>query len=329
MRSIVIKIYFVSICILFSLLSGCKKDDPVAPVNPPVQEDYWELKSNPDDIIRSIKICSNGYIFAETPGKILRSTDEGKTWGTIKYAYTEGPIAIGPNDEIYATGMNGVYYSYDYGQSWGYNSILFNYHGQEVGAFIYCVTTDKEGRVYLGTSTGVMRSDDKGHSWKNSEEGMDIPDIRSLLACSNGDIIAGANSINKAIYISKDKGETWIQNENLSSQGILAIAEDSLGGLYAGGFGAIYYSKDNGMNWDTIGTLKSRCQGIITDKNNYVYATITDGGMFISSDRGITWEGKSTGLKVVDSRCLVMDKKGYIYLGTDGYGIYKSKKPVF
>jgi hypothetical protein len=83
------------------------------------------------------------------------------------------------------------------------------------------------------------------------------------------------------------------------------------------------------MNWDTIGTLKSYCQGILTDRNNNIYASICDGAMFISSNRGITWEGKSTGLKVVDSRCLAMDKKGFIYLGTDGYGIYKSKKSVY
>lgn len=326
------KIYLLMILTSLFLIQACKKENTI---EPPIQveEDFWELKSQPDKIIRNVKMCSNGYMIAEYPNKILLSTDNGETWNVILSAYTEGPVGIGPNNEIYIAGYSIILYSYDYGNSWNQREITYTASDStQASTIIFCIETDKDGSVYLGTISGVFRSDDRGNSWNRLVNGMFIKDIRSLLVSSNNKILAGSNSSVNGIYVSTDKGENW-QDVNMASmdgQIFFSLAEDSLGNLYAGGINKLLLSNDKGNTWQIISNVNSHFTDILIDKNNYIYTSFADGGMFLSKDGGSTWEEKSKGLEeLVGIRSLLLDKNGFLFAGTDGIGIYKSKKSVY
>lgn len=313
------------------LIQSCK--DEIIDPPPHVEEDFWEFKSQPDKTIRSVKICSNGNMVAETPGKILLSSDNGETWNIILSTFTEGSIGIGPNDEIYIVGVSEVWFSYDFGNSWNKKTVKYIYSDSiEYYVEIYCITTDKSGSVYLGTSSGVFRSDDRGNNWKRLVTGMVIEDIHSILVSSSNKIFAEANSNINGIYVSTDKGESW-QDVNMSSmdgQIFFALAEDSLGNLYAGGIDRLLLSNDNGNSWQIISYVNSLFTDILIDKNNYIYSSFANGGMLLSKDGGSTWEEKSKGLEeLVGIRSLLVNKEGFLFAGTNGIGIYKSKKSVY
>lgn len=313
------------------LIQSCKNEIVDPP--PQVEEDFWEFKGQSDKIIRDVKMCSNGNMVAETPGKILLSSDNGETWDIILSTLTEGAIGIGLNDEIYIAGYSDVWFSYDYGNSWNKRDISFiGYDSTQIPTVIFCIDVDKYGSVYLGTMNGVFRSDDRGNSWKRLINGMGINDIRSVLASSSDRIFAEANSNINGIYLSTDKGENW-QDVNMSSMDgeiFFALAEDSLGNLYAGRINKLLCSNDNGNTWQIISYVNSHFTDILIDKNNNIYTSFADGGMFLSKDGGSTWEEKSKGLEeLVGIRSLLFDKNGYLFAGTDGIGIYKSKKPVY
>ncbi len=326
------KINLIIILASLFLIQACKKERPV---EPPIQveEDFWEFKSQPDKIIRNIRMCSNGNMIAETPNKILLSSDNGETWDVILTTFTEGAIGVGLNDEIYIAGNSEVWYSYDYGNSWNRSEIYFTaLDSTQVSTVIFGIEIDKDGSVYLGTMNGVFRSDDRGNNWKRLVKGMFIQDIRSLLISSNNKIFAGSNSSVNGIYVSTNKGENW-QDVNMTSmdgQIFFALAEDSLGNLYAGGIEKLLFSNDDGNTWEIISYVNSHFTDVLLDKNNYIYTTFADGGMFLSKDGGSTWEEKSKGLKeLIGIRSLLLDKNGFLFAGTDGIGIYKSKKSVY
>jgi photosystem II stability/assembly factor-like uncharacterized protein len=327
------KIYFVVILMMSLFLQACKKNDNINNSTIEKEEDFWEFTSQPDKIIRSIKMCSNGYMIAETPGKILLSTDNGKNWNGILSADTEGPVGIGPQDEIYIAGNSEIWFSFDYGNSWNRKTIKYIYtDSNEYYVTIYCIRADKKGSIYIGTSGGVFRSDDRAFNWKRLVNGMVIEDIRSMLVSSSNKIFAEANSNINGIYSSTDKGEIWqdLNTKEMEGELFSVLAEDSLGNLYAGGIHKLLKSIDNGNSWQIITAPGTFFTDILIDKNNNFYASFADGGMFFSKDGGSTWEEKSKGLKGLDGiRSLLLTKDGYLFAGTDGMGIYKSKKPVY
>lgn len=331
-RKIKMKLYLILIFTLPLFFQACKKESPV---EPPSKEDenFWEFKGEPDKIIRSMEICSNGNIVAECPGQIILSTDDGETWNVILSTSTEGPVAIGTHDEIYIAGNSNVWHSYDYGDKWNKSEIKFlSSDSTESGVIISCITIDNNGNVYIGTTSGVFRSKDKGKNWLRLVKGMGIEDISSILVSSSNMIFAAANSNTNGIYISTDKGENWrdVNTSAMKGQLFLTLAEDSLGNLYAGGSDRILFSNDNGSTWQTITYASSFFTDILIDKNNNIYSGLADGGMFMLKYGDSTWVEKSDGLKeLVGIRSLLLDKDGYLFAGTDGIGIYKSKKSVY
>uniref|UniRef100_A0A832G7R5 Photosynthesis system II assembly factor Ycf48/Hcf136-like domain-containing protein n=1 Tax=Ignavibacterium album TaxID=591197 RepID=A0A832G7R5_9BACT len=326
------KINLIILLASLILIQACKDETLVEPL-PQDEEDFWEFKDQPDKIIRKVKMCSNGYIVAETPGKILLSTDNGESWGIILSTNTAGAIGIGLSDEIYIAGNSDVWFSYDYGNSWNRSEISFTaLDSTQVSTVIFGIEIDKDGSVYLGTMNGVFRSDDRGNNWKRLVNGMFIQDIRSLLINSNNKIFAGSNSSVNGIYVSTDKGENWqdVYMASMDGQIFFALAEDSLGNLYAGGIEKLLFSNDDGNTWEIISYVNSHFTDILLDKNNNLYTSFADGGMFLSKDGGSTWEEKSKGLKeLVGIRSLLLDKNGFLFAGTDGIGIYKSKKSIY
>lgn len=331
MRSLTVKFCFVSFFVFFTILSGCKKEEPISPTDTQNQKISWNNITQNNEYARDLEICGNGYIFAITPVNVLRSKDEGKTWEAVcNLNYGWSQMTLGQNDEIYVvSGDYSLKYSDDYGNSW--RTILAEQTSDgKLLEGIYCFTVDKkDGKIFLGTNSGIAISDDKGRTWNMSNNGLGIiKDTRSLYICSTGEIIAAVNYKDNPSYISKDHGGSWAGN-NLRGTRLLSYTEDSTGTLFAGDYNGFYFSVDKGMNWNKLSSSNSPFCEIKIDKNLILYASMGTNGFAVSKDRGKTWEQNNPEVDNIYASSLAIDKKGFIYFGTHGNGIYKSKKSVY
>lgn len=144
-----------------------------------------------------------------------------------------------------------------------------------------------DGTVFLGSDTGLYKSEDKGQSWKQVlQEGW----VMELVE-SEGVLIGTGQ---KGIMRSTDKGEHW---EWVISEGGVGIAVERIDG----GFAAIayntrtqsrkiYISLNRGETWKAIdeGLPPSSSISSIKQMGKYLVCGHPD-GIFRSSDMGNTW----------------------------------------
>ncbi len=156
---------------------------------------------------------------------------------------------------------------------------------------VLSIFSDNNGNIYLGTEFGVYRSTDAGNSWarytgNNTYQGTTTYAFTTL---ANGNLVAAAGQNGVKIFT----GSAWVnRNYGLPYSGgfyssIRAIARDSSGNLFAGGY---------------------------TDYP-------TPGGVFICQDT--TWVSANTGLPTLSVNALAVSPSGVVYCGTDSSGVYK------
>jgi len=123
-------------------------------------------------------------------------------------------------------------------------------------------------RIYAGTGSGLMRSDDGGQTWANP-----VPttvasgQCRDLTVASDGSIWASVGD--RTVYSPNGNDNTWVEKSKLivgatdiprnSTRTLYAVAPQNADVVYcmqsAGGSGlrAIYRSTDRGTTWTVIG----------------------------------------------------------------------------
>lgn len=321
------KNYFILLLFTSSLLIlGCSKENFI---EPPIQvEDFWRSTNCPQTTVHEIKECSNGFLFANTSNGILKSTDNGETWN---YCLTnnnlEWAIATSKNDRIAIVYYGSLLISSDYGNTWETKQLKTD----SVDFFLIAndISFDEEERIFIATDRGVLRSHNLGDSWELLTEGMFIKNIRSILITNdNNKIIAGANSSLNALYYSTNRGNTWFENESIVHQIIFALAEDSIGNLFAAGNGALFYSVDHGISWSVIATINAIISYVMVTKGK-IYVAIAGGNIFYSDDGSINYKELNNGFDKSKGICLYHSKSGYIFSGTSFDGIYKSNNPLY
>lgn len=321
------KVYLFILLTSLFLVQACKEETIIEPP-PQVEEDFWEPVNSPKETIREIKGCSNGFLFANTPYGVLRSTDDGNNWNyCLTRMNMDWEIGISNNDRIAVVSYGSIFISSDYGDNWDVK--LLTTDTLNFFPFTHDLTFDNEERIFIAADLGVLRSTDLGDTWSLLTEGMFIKNIRSVLVTNdNSKVIAGANSSLNALYYSTNKGDNWSENTNLTHQIIFSLAEDSSGNLYAAGYGALFFSRDQGISWDTIATVNSYFSNVLF-ANKKIYVTIAGGNVFYSDDGGLNYKELNSGFKESKGICLYPSNDGYLFAGTNFDGIYKSKKSVY
>ncbi|MCW4041915.1 MAG: hypothetical protein NWE83_14335, partial [Candidatus Bathyarchaeota archaeon] len=189
---------------------------------------------------------------------------------------------------------------------------------------------------------GVYKSEDGGLTWVNINQGVIKAPCRALaLHPTNPDVIYAAGA--GGVYLTIDGGESWsLQNIGLDFQSVGAI---SLGAnkIYAGSRGGGVYrsdiKEDYSLRW--ISTEGPRPEifniqlAVDPSNSDVIYASSYPGGLFKTTDGGMTWKDKNFFLPSFE----VLDpvRQGYyrfafdpsdsnlLYFVIYGKGVYVSK----
>jgi len=190
--------------------------------------------------------------------------------------------------KVCATTSKGIYASSDHGKTW--NSINGGIIDTVYPAFV--VQSGSNFIVASQDSGKVFLSSDGGETWGNV--GKDLPSFVSLTV-SGSNIVAGSRD---GVYVSTDGGETW----NNTNDTLMNINTLTTSGLYL--FGGRYH-------WPyTISSPPS-----------------PPGGVFRSSDGGLTWSTFSSGIPFNPQVHTIAAHGDDVFAGSDP-GLYTSHTAI-
>ncbi len=259
---------------------------------------------------------------------IYKSTDAGDNWIRIGMDSTEhiSKILIDPKDSknIYVavpgplwsdSPHRGLYKSSDGGKSW--TKIL--YVDEKTGCadiavhptnpnIIYATTWQFRRKAFSfesgGKGSAIFKSEDGGQHWTKLNKGLpegDFGRVALSLAPSAPDhLLAIVESKNTGLYISEDGGANWKSQSatlNVVSRpfyfSTLVIDPLDPKRVYRPAF-SFSYSDDGGYSWSDAsndgGWVHSDHHALWIDPKNTDHMYLgTDGGVYISNDRGVTW----------------------------------------
>lgn len=134
-----------------------------------------------------------------------------------------------------------------------------------------------------------------------------------------GNIYAGSSGSVKAIYKTTNEGQNWLTLLSGSPSNFLGLSVDSLGNIFGANVSnGVMKSTDGGNNWVNIpiSTFGNKnVQTVVCGKNGVVVVGCNNGGIFRSTDYGVTFPDTSlTGVTIVT---LVVDRfnSSIIYAG--------------
>lgn len=231
--------------------------------------------------------ANSNIIYAAAPGPLwsdskhrglYKSTDAGKTWETILYISEKAGVA---DVEIDPTNSNILYAT-----SWEFRRLPYAFNSGGVGS-------------------GFYKSTDAGKTWKELSNGLPKkPFGRVAIALAPSapqNLLAIVESENTGLYISADGGESWKQQsatENIRSRpfyfSTLEIDPKDPKRVYRPAF-SFSYSVDGGYSFADAsnegGWVHSDHHALwINPNNTNILYLGTDGGVYFSLDRGITWK---------------------------------------
>jgi photosystem II stability/assembly factor-like uncharacterized protein len=302
-------------------------------------------------------ITTNGdyYLVSSDTNKrthyINKSTDKGITWKRFPYIDTlmyiqkiivhdeKFVFALGDkhttSDEEKILGLNdykNIYYTYNEGKTWlPYFDSLYYLEG-----VLYDFTVNENGEVALSFRPDARKYDDPDYFIKFDQkrniilkEPMDYAPT-SLKYFGNGKYIGSSGSI----YISEDGGKNWERkriNENVRFIYDFIYKDNE---FYLSTNDMFYYSSDNGDTWekrsddfdyDEENPYEKIAESYILtmDSLAYLYLAPKRGGIYRSTNKGISWEKKMNGIHSVDCLEIVSDEKGDVYEASYS-GLFKS-----
>ncbi|MDO8549089.1 MAG: hypothetical protein Q7S39_02915 [Ignavibacteria bacterium] len=290
----------------------------------------WESTSGPEagNIYTMCKF--NNKIFCGTlRGDIFNSSDNGVSWietGSVQVEETEQLITIAGNSTtLFAGTFTNLFRSTDSGVTW--SSVKSNIYIDEI------ITVNED--AFAATGSGVFHSTDYGSTWLNVTS--DLPDTNIAAIESLGSALF-VSVFGRGIYKSTNNGASWDSAKTgLTSDEINFLSSDGTN-LYAAfsGKAEIFYSTNGGLNWskaDLIGGNSSFenvlslfaspsdiYAGVIFQGS--IFSSIT-GGIYKSTDGGVTWNLHTSGLTNKYPRSL-FSEGNTLLAGTQNGGVFRS-----
>ncbi|MFT5777985.1 MAG: photosystem II stability/assembly factor-like uncharacterized protein, partial [Crocinitomicaceae bacterium] len=285
---------------------------------------------------------------------VYKSTDEGKTWNatglhwypadrSIIYSLTIDPEN---NNNLYASTSNGIYKSADGAKTWDRVYERFTHDlKHKPGAYEMLYTSTSDGRIFV--------SADGGQNWTKS---MHLPVagyVRLAVTPANPNLVFASvedhDDLLIGVYKSEDSGRSFkmifdgrepCQNlTGASATGCKLSGQDNLtiavspadeNVLVIGGINT-WRSLDGGYSWRISNEQRGEfAQVVHADKLCHVFRENgdlfegNDGGIYVSTDLGVTWTNKTDGMGINQTyRLAVSGPKVYeILAGFQDEGTY-------
>lgn len=301
-------------------------------------------------------VIKEQYVFAGTSSVgVFVSTNQGQSWvGANKGLPSSSVTAMAELDTFIFAGMiNQVYASTDFGQNWFWRS-----NGLSVNTINTFATYDS--LLFVGTDDGFYISSNYGVDWIERSGGLGNVAINDLtiiddkifaataysgvyvtydfgtqwlpaglspinvLSITSVDTSLFAGTFGSGIFTSSDFGNNWSTfNENYPSGSLTYQLEHIGNSIFAGNESGIFELRLGETEWNKrnsgIYAVNPEC---IVVNNNKLYVGVPGGMIYISSDKGYTWQTTT----VTESFGSIIDIafKGDTIYAADGSFIYFS-----
>jgi len=283
--------------------------------------------------IETITVTPSGAVLVLSLGTYFRSTDSGNSWkiidlGSNAHVNTYPPVLVSSQGGIFIPAYFndgdefGLIRSSDDGLTWKKLPILSNHYSIEG------LAEGISGDILVATYYGeIFRSIDNGGTWEKVFSDYDHSEIRCIATDKSGNYFASKDS---TILISRN-GINWdsntlkrgyVQRElfSIDSQDEIFISSYSYG---------VYHSYDHGRSW------KHMHSGLYDD---FILSNATDdsGNVVLGSGSGIfrladfsdSWYHFGYGFPQTFTTAMTISPQGYLYAGTQDFGIYRSDNPL-
>lgn len=279
------------------------------------------------------------YVTSNNAG-VFRSSDNGETWlkvGSFPNNVFAGDMVISPNDYIF-TGYNntGLWRSTDDGLTWyrPNKDILVMNDGMALITIGRGLSSTSNNILFIPTTDSLLRSKNFGIDWEKCE-----PTSSSLtpaITISLTDEIYTITYLDnkESIFSSTDYGDTW-EFKSIIPAPIPSFIKAKNDTIFFGSEdiakGGVYRSTDKGLTWTHI--IKENkinfYNAAFADDGSVFFGTFGNGMYRLHSD-GITWDVINDGLETKDYfiPSLLINKDGYIFIGTPYSGVFRSCLPV-
>lgn len=303
----------------------------------------WKLLDVPPSTFWSFDIAfapsGKIFAFAGTAANlaIVESNDDGDHW-TVTFEfdsvltaslhdwYNNGSFL---NNFAFATGgsiviatSGGILRSTNSGRSWQHITKDFD------SLWISCVFPGSGGKIYAVADAPYVTTDAGAHWQKCSKQFFGRWGSCGVVTANNK-VIVGTNGF--GVYTSDDNEKTWKQSM-AAAPGVFSLVVNSSGHVFAGTYGGGVYRYNSGTaQWVNLGLSGGIVRSMIADGRGVIYAalssgsfdTISNAGIYRSTNDGANWERISGGLAKTSATVIAQDSSGWMYAGTDS-GIYRS-----
>ncbi|MEO8383567.1 MAG: hypothetical protein ABI779_28170 [Acidobacteriota bacterium] len=303
---------------------------------------HWTAPRNgipfPGHVVDNLVVDREGNLWAACwglwgGGVIAVSHDGGVNWerrdGGLE-DFSVRAIAIDPKDSnfVLVGGLTGVHRSRNAGKSWEKIS-------DEINVESLAIDPRTNKRIYIGTWRQGWRTDDGAKTWKHIAEGMVLdtdmfaihidplkPDNVWVATCG-------------WVYNSKNTGDLWTRyKDGFDNRRIHDVKIDPCNPdvVYAGSVAGLYRSDDGGKTWYTVSDEGLVVSAVVlhAQRPGRIILGVEGDGVYVSDDRGKTFERRSSGLFNVRVTTLVPDPfvRDRVYaavvFGGASSGIYRS-----
>ena len=157
--------------------------------------------------------------------------------------------------------------------------------GQNVHALLSVGAT-----AYAGSDSGVYRSTNDGVTWERRSSGLPVsPFFTKTFVLTGSSLFAGTNGA-AGLYVTTNDGGTWtVANSGLTGTQVHALALQGSVLFAATNGNGIFRSTNNGAGWveSNSGITNLFAHSLLVIGNRILAGT--DGGAFVSTDTGGSW----------------------------------------